>query len=131
MALLWHLEWGPHEESLLNRWNKTGIIPQSLENKPDIEDVDLQNILDGFLQLNRARSAGWSANPLSITDIVTWLDFNLIDEYEDRQRYYYIFSALDMAYIEFVNKKNKRKKGKDNADTNVSDRRSPIKKRRG
>ncbi len=72
---------------------------------------DLKNIWNIFLDLSNSRSYGFTANPISIQDIMTLFDFYELTK-ETKTDYFELISALDRKWLEFnSSKESKETKG--------------------
>lgn len=69
--MLWRLEWGDKEEFLEDLESK-GLNPAALESKPTVYDW-MQEYILGFDILSSRRSVGFSVNPISMSDILSYI----------------------------------------------------------
>jgi len=95
--LSWCLTWGRYEKTLQKASEKGEHVP-ALDEQVELFP-DLYPIWTGFFELCRTRQCGMSANPLSLNDIVHWLDINGIESQDRRKRYCSYFLAMDTVML--------------------------------
>lgn len=79
---------------LLERLEK-GKRVQALEEKPELFE-DLKWIYDGFNDLNwQRRTVVNAVSPISISEVVHWLDLNQVDDRDDRRFFSKMVFKLD------------------------------------
>lgn len=77
----WQHRWGPREDFLAGSTLKTGIIPPALLNRPTLEDGD-EEYVTAFMMLNTRRSSGMGPNPISLTEILAYVQLYEVNEPE-------------------------------------------------
>ncbi len=80
-----------------------------MENRPVLWP-ELEIVYGGFIQLSYSRSAGFSSNPITTSDIKAWLDIHGINELEQRARIYDLLLHMDVAYLTHAREESEREK---------------------
>lgn len=85
------MEWGEKEDFLEDVWQKTGVMPAALANKPILE-YWMPGYLRAFWILCARRSLGMSPNPISFEAICQYFDRSEFDDFEEFQA---LIAAMD------------------------------------
>ena len=106
--------WGPHLNHL-RQAQKLGMEVTALNTMLELA-VHLNPIADAFLVLDRARTSnGYGPNPLPVSEILGYLDFLGITEYDETDEWLRLIQCLDRVVIEEHNARastrDKRPKG--------------------
>lgn len=78
----------------LEKAAKMGQRVRALENMPDV-DPGLNQVWTIFADLNAKRSSGFSANPISMSDILAAFELFGISDWHARRWYYDVIKKLD------------------------------------
>ena len=98
--LRWQLQWGPHIATLKKRAQK-GYDTPSWDNRPKAKQ-EYAWIFEGFLVLGRKRQCnGMAVNPLSMSDIVAYLDLAGVKDINVRLMFFELVSELDIEFLEW------------------------------
>jgi len=112
--VLWQLEWGEQIEFLEDVESRTGETPTALLNRPK-RWVWLEEYLQAFDTLSRSRSIGFSRNPISFQDIVTYAQFYDVEDFDS---FCLLIQHIDGDYLEYL--ANRDKNQSSNESTNVN-----------
>lgn len=87
---------------------KRGLKTPSFSNRPVLRS-DLIPVWNAFQELSGRRQVGFGPCPITITDIMAWLDLNEV-RLTDRRRWYYgLIASMDNRYL-VLNAERKDKK---------------------
>lgn len=86
------------------------IVP-ALASRPTIHEY-LYGYWEAFFALHKARSAGFSVNPISLSGIAAYLAILGVCDAEERQEYLYFIQQMDQEFMRWMSEKNKNSKGK-------------------
>lgn len=104
---------GEHEKSLVENLERDQVPfenwPRFLRDKPDLL-IGLELFYTAFSELNTCRSSGWNAGPIPFTAM---MDYSQAFGFSERQTSDLIFlvRAMDRAYLQYIERKSKAKKG--------------------
>jgi hypothetical protein len=87
-------------------WAQTKIEPEALKSKPDVP-AHLWAYYRTFLTLSTRRQVGMAINPISMTDIVAYMDKFGTPEDDDEKFVAYIV-LMDSAFLLVHNSRGKR-----------------------
>lgn len=96
----WQAEWGDSLDFLYDL-ESSGINPKALQNMPVLHDW-MKEYLHAFRRLNRTRTYGMSANPISLSEIYAYI--KLYGVYDQEAFIDYILQ-MDPVYMEVRAKK--------------------------
>jgi hypothetical protein len=102
------LEWGEKIDFLLELQQAFGVTPKALERLPNLDFVQ-RKYLDIFQELSADREYTQAGGRLPITtkQRLYYVDYYQIYNLEERSRITYLTKAMDMAYLEYLSKKDK------------------------
>jgi len=95
---------------LIKRDNANQRTP-SIVNRPRLK-AKLAWIYYGFVELSSRRECGWSYQPLPLSEIISWLDFNGINCYSARRLFVRMVIDMDAAWLNWHIEQEKKKKPK-------------------
>lgn len=96
-------EWGPREEDLHQRYEDTGEEPLALVNKPEIP-FHLFEYSKAFWLLNTRRQIGMTLNPISLVDILAYIQIFGTPE-DDVERFLSLVIKQDAEYLKLKSTK--------------------------
>lgn len=102
---MWKAEWGDKTE-FLEDLEDSGMSPKALENKPEIHTWMIEYI-DAFEVLNQTRSYGMAPNPISLTEILAYLQLYGSSDAASFVKY---ILAMDEAFLSATSKRLEREK---------------------
>jgi hypothetical protein len=114
--LRWTLQWGPHLEFLLDEEEHGRPVP-ALDEMPELVGSNMLS-WTAFTELSSQRQQGFSASPISIQDILAWMDLNRIEQ-DLRLMLFDHIRELDQCLLAHLAEKAKR-----NANSSSSNQRS-------
>jgi hypothetical protein len=100
--------WGDKIEFLEDIADTQSFVPQALENAPPYYDW-MRPYMEGFFMLSGCRTYGMGANPISMSDILAYIQ--IYTPYNPHQFIRYI-KRMDNAYLTTVSKKQEQERGK-------------------
>ena len=104
--MTWDIEWSEHYDFLERSSEQLGTEVPALSNKPE-KFIWHDEYLKAFDILSRCRSSGFSANPISFTEIVSYASYANVEDFE---RFVYLIQLLDKTFLEHVAKRMQKKK---------------------
>lgn len=113
--MLWQLEWGDQIEFLEDVASRTGETPTALLNRPK-RWVWLEEYLQAFDTLSASRSIGFSRNPISFQDIVTYAQ---IYDVEDFEIFCLLIQRMDGDFLEYLASRDTGKSSNEPANINT------------
>lgn len=107
------MKWGDKVDFLEEVASKTGEIPAALLNRPK-RWIWLEEYLNAFDILSSGRSIGFSRNPITFLEIVTYAQ---IYDVEDFDSFCLLIQHLDREFLEYL---ASQEKSKSNESANVN-----------
>lgn len=96
------MEWGDKEEFLEDLEDK-GLNPQALNSKPILNDW-MQEYIIAFDILSSRRSIGFSLNPISMSDILAYIQIYSTNDIDSFVKFIII---MDSTFLSYMAKSNK------------------------
>ena len=116
--MLWQLQWGEQIEFLEEVEARTGETPAALLNRPT-RWVWLEEYLQAFDTLSRSRSIGFSRNPISFQDIVTYAQFYDVEDFDS---FCLLIQYIDRDYLEYLAERDKSQPSNESTNVNPQSR---------
>lgn len=100
--------------NFLQRVRAAGLgDPKAIRSQPKLFE-DLQPVWDSWCQLARARTTGFGANPVTVSDAAAWLDCNGVPQHQ-RPRWLRYLLAMDSTYRQWLDESRKEKQRDSNS----------------
>lgn len=103
--LKWNLKWGKEISTLLEIEKSTGIKPQALQTKPDL-DVRCLKYWEGFWVLSRSRgmistAAAASPAPIPVSEVLAYLNLLYESSVMERIKFLRFMQLMDTEYLTY------------------------------
>ena len=76
----------------------------ALEEKPELDGYELWHF-KAFKVLSASRQAGFGQNPITLSDMLAYMQIHGINDPDDREDFVFFMQEMDDEYIKHVNKK--------------------------
>ena len=102
------MAWGPQLKFLNEIWSTTGLQPNPLKVKPELEGADAE-VYTVFRQLSSARIyTEGGPQPIPVSELLAYCELMRIRELDQRQALLQIVQTLDATFIEHQVRKIRR-----------------------
>ena len=92
----------------MTTWERAGADIPALRNRPEVHSF-LYSYWEAFFALSRSRSVGFAVNPVSIADIVAYMELKGIFDPEEREDFLHFMQEMDAEFLAWANKNSDKK----------------------